>query len=161
MEGVVAVGGDPLPGWALCSHVPRVRGRHDGVERLGQALSVLPSSSVVRSCSAEPRLFLDVSYDSHVSPLPLAGRSAAMGAQATVADTRNLAKMADWEIVAMLFNEPEPSKCLLCKHLPGSAVMAFGSRRRPWPFSTIPILLQNTVFPSKPLILPGKVEAFG
>jgi len=38
------------------------------------------------AAQAETRLFFDVSQDDHVRPLPLAGRSAAIGTQASFAD---------------------------------------------------------------------------
>ena len=56
---------------------------------------------------AETRLFLDVGPNNHVGPLPVAGRSAAIGTQAKFGDIENLAKAIGREFAAMLFDKPE------------------------------------------------------
>ena len=51
---------------------------------------------------------MDMSQDDHVRPLPLAGRSVAIGTQATLADIQYIAHPLGAEGYGVFFDEPEP-----------------------------------------------------
>ena len=64
------------------------------------------------AAQAQPRLFLDVGQNDHISALPAAGGTVQESPKATRADIQDLAQPVDREGPAMFFDEPEPSRGL-------------------------------------------------
>ena len=60
------------------------------------------------AAQAETGLFLDMGQDNHVSPLPLAGRSAAISTQTAGTDFEDVAHALRAKGITMFFDESEP-----------------------------------------------------